>query len=98
PTPQETSTPEQPNTPLSLSTLLWRIYTIGVAVMVFFNFNCYPGSEVGLFGWAIIWPLYVPANLIRFAIALQAGDNLTAAALWGEVCQDAIIGIRAPSR
>jgi hypothetical protein len=94
PTLQPQDAAEQPNQS-TLATLLRRIYGVGVAVMIFFNFNCYPGTEVGMFGWAVTWPLYVPANLIRIVISLQAGDSLTAAALWGEVCQEAIIGVRA---
>lgn len=86
----------QENTPLlPYQGMAVRVYVVGFALMVLYNLRCYPGSFVGVFGWAALWPLYIPANLVRVVVALQAGDGLTAAALWGEVCQGAIIGFRA---
>lgn len=47
---------------------IFSIYVIGVFLMITFNWRCYPGTFIGLFGWAAIWPLYVPAMLVRLVI------------------------------
>jgi hypothetical protein len=60
----------------SLSTiqrLLLRVYIVGFGLMVLFNWGCYPGSLVGVFGWAAIWPIYIPATLVSLLIT---GDTL----------------------
>ncbi len=43
---------------------LLRGYIGGYVLMVIFNWACYPGSYIGVFGWAIIWPIYIPTNLL----------------------------------
>ncbi len=86
----------QENAPLiPYRSLLLRVYAGGFALMVLFNLRCYPGTFVGVLGWAALWPLYIPANLVRIFFALQSGDGVTAGALWGEVCQQAVMSFRA---
>ena len=75
--------------------LLIRIYTWGVVIMVLFNWQCYPGTFVGVLGWAALWPIYLPANIIRILVGLSSGDGASLGMFWAEVCQQAIIGLRA---
>lgn len=60
-------------------TMIARVYALGVVLMIAFNAGCYPGTFIGLFGWAIVWPLYVPAVLVRLFVW---GGGIT----WAGVC------------
>jgi hypothetical protein len=90
---RETTGESEPLIPYT--SLVLQVYVVGFILMVLFNARCYPGTFVGVFGWAAIWPFYVPANLARILLSLQSGDGATAAMFWGEVCQTAVMGLRA---
>ena len=63
---------------------LLRIYFVGLGLMIAFNWTCYAGTFIGVFGWASIWPIYIPATLVRMMIF---GDTMG-------ICPGPIGGIR----
>ncbi|MEO0561842.1 MAG: hypothetical protein AAF125_07005 [Chloroflexota bacterium] len=68
-----------------------RVYVIGVIAMTVFNWNCYPGTFIGVCGWAALWPIYIPAMIIQ---TILTGDTVSIGYVWGELCQGTIAGVR----
>jgi len=66
---------------------LLRVYIVGTILMAFYNNACYPGTFVGVCGWAALWPIYIPAMLIRMWIF---GGDISMETL----CPGPVAGIR----
>jgi hypothetical protein len=63
-------------------TILAWTYVAGFLLMLTFNYNCYPGTQVGKVGWAITWPLSMPAFINEFWISADPNDM----EIWNRGC------------
>jgi hypothetical protein len=48
--------------------VLLGIYALGFVGMLALNYACYPGTFVGKWGWAAIWPFSIFGYFIEFVV------------------------------